>query len=105
MEAADKAGTITGDVTLLAEKTKYLKVTGTTTLKVLGKLTGGLTVINNFYKSYNEWHQNKALSIFHAVEGLGQAAFMFAGAEEVELLYNSSTMVIDYFMPDNKKEK
>ncbi|BAU54915.1 DUF6443 domain-containing protein [Mucilaginibacter gotjawali] len=64
-------------------------------LKTLGDVTGVAGAVNSMRKGYNEWHTNKALSVLHWGEALGQGLFMVFGGEEFELGFNLTVMAFD----------
>ena len=97
-DAADKVvtlttGSITGAERLANVATEDLAKL--TTLKVIDRVTGVVCIVDN----YNKFRQDPSGNWWNGVEILGQTAAItvgwVTGIEEIELIYNATTLTID----------
>ena len=95
---ADKTVTLTGTNIYGAQKLTGVAakdMAKLTALKVIGRVTGVTCVVDNYMK----WRQDPSGNWWNGVETLGQATAIIVGyatgVEEVELIYNATTLAID----------
>ena len=70
---------------------EYPVVTKLPVLTTLGKLTGVISIANNF----NQFLDNPSQNWWNGVEAAGQIGFMAFGGAQANLIYNLSVMTID----------
>jgi LysM repeat protein len=71
--------------------TTYEVVTEIPVLHTLGRLTGAVSIADNFMK----FRQNPSENWWNGVECVGQIGFYFCGGGEAEIIFNLGTMGID----------
>jgi hypothetical protein len=96
--ALDNSLTLTSGAIVGAQKlansvanTTYKVITEVPILHTLGRLTGAVSIADNFMK----FRQNPSGNWWNGVEGAGQLGFYFFGGAEAELIFNLGTMGID----------
>ncbi|MFN5628174.1 MAG: RHS repeat domain-containing protein [Bacteroidota bacterium] len=72
-------------------KTSYKVITEVPVLHTLGRLTGAVSIVDNFMK----FKQDPSRNLWNGIEGAGQLGFWLLVGGEAELIFNLSTMTID----------
>ena len=97
-DVADKAGTLTSVNIYGAQKIAGVAakdMAKLTTMTVIGRVTGVTCIVDNSMKFW----ENPGANWWNGVEALGQATAITAGwatgVEEIELIYNATTLTID----------